>query len=266
MEMMLCPLFSGSSGNAVYVGTQKTGLLIDAGLSGVVIERALQAQGLDPARLDGILITHEHIDHIKGAGVLSRRHDIPVYANEKTWLAMQDKIGPVATRNQRVFDSAADFYIRDIDVVPFPLSHDAQDPVGFCLGSGGKRVGIATDLGYVSAAAFEAVAGCDALLLEANHDPDMLLHGRYSYELKRRIKGRRGHLSNEDAARALVRLHERGLRRALLGHMSAENNMVELLWQTVRSVLKEAGIADGRDIELAVAPRDRACAPLVVCR
>lgn len=266
MEMMLCPLFSGSSGNAIYVGTQKTGLLIDAGLSGRVIEQALCAQGISPSGLHGILITHEHIDHIKGAGVLSRRHNIPIYANEKTWLAMQDKIGPVTLRNQCVFDSAADFYVRDIDVIPFPLSHDAKDPVGFCLVSGGKKIGIATDLGYVSAPTLDAVSGCDALLLEANHDPDMLLHGRYSYELKRRIRGRRGHLSNEEAAQALIRLHERGLRRAYLGHMSAENNMVDLLWQTVRSVLSEAGVAVGKDIELSIAHRDRVSDPVVVCR
>ncbi|MFZ5974413.1 MAG: MBL fold metallo-hydrolase [Bacillota bacterium] len=266
MEMMLCPLFSGSSGNAIYVGTEETGLLVDAGLSGRVIEQALCTQGINPSSLHGILITHEHIDHIKGAGVLSRRHNIPIYANEKTWLAMQDKIGPVATRNQRVFDPHADFYVRDIDVIPFPLSHDAEDPVGFCLVSRGKKIGIATDLGYVSSGALDAVAGCDALLLEANHDPDMLLHGRYSYELKRRIRSRRGHLSNEEAAHALIKLHERGLRRALLGHMSAENNMAELLWQTVDSVLSEAGLTVGKDIEIAIAHRDRISEPVVVGR
>jgi phosphoribosyl 1,2-cyclic phosphodiesterase len=264
MGMMLCPLFSGSSGNAVYVGTGRTGLLVDAGLSGRVIEQALSAQGINPASLNGILITHEHIDHIKGVGVLSRRHDIPVYANEKTWQAMQDKIGPVPLRNQRVFDSGGDFFIRDIDVVPFPLAHDASDPVGFCFYSRGKKAGVATDLGHVSQAVLDAVTGCDILLLEANHDPDMLMHGRYSYELKRRIRSRRGHLSNEDAARALIKLHARGLRRAFLGHMSAENNMVELLEQTVRSVLAEEGIRVGRDIEIAVAHRDRASVPVVV--
>lgn len=266
MELTLLPLYSGSSGNAVYVGSDKTGVLVDAGLSGRTIERALAMHAIAPAQLRGILITHEHSDHIKGAGILSRKYDLPVYANERTWVAMQDKLGVVSSKNQRVFDSDADFYIRDLGVTPFHLPHDAAEPVGYCFTCGGLRVGVATDLGHVSKATLDAIGGCEALLLESNHDVDMLMCSRYPYELKRRIRGKRGHLSNEDAGEALIELCKRSLKRVFLGHLSQENNMEHLAMATVSGILQSAGVEIGTQLELSMAHRDRSAAPMVVAR
>lgn len=257
MGMVLCPLFSGSSGNAIFVGSEKTAILVDAGMSGKVIEKALDGIGVNPNTIGGILITHEHSDHIKGAGVLSRRFNIPIFANANTWEAMHEKIGDIASKNQRVFDSCGDFFIDDMNIAPFKTPHDAADSVGFCFYCKGKKVSIVTDLGYVPNSVLNAVEKSDLLLLESNHDPDMLMHSRYPYDLKRRIRSKRGHLSNQEAAKALIKLHEKGLKKAFLGHMSGENNMEDILRQTIYQELIDEGIEVGRDIQLAIAYRDR---------
>ena len=164
--MNFAPLFSGSSGNAVYVGSQNTHLLVDAGLSGARIARELERVGLRADALSGILITHEHTDHIAGVGVMSRRFDLPVYATEGTWREMHGRLGKIAAQNVRVLDGKRPFRVGDIEVNPFPLSHDAADPVGYALRAGDARIAIATDTGEICESWMQYCEGADLVLLE----------------------------------------------------------------------------------------------------
>lgn len=233
MGFKFCSLFSGSSGNASYIGTDKTHILIDAGLTGKAIEKSLKEIGQDPSLLDGILITHEHDDHIRGAGVLSRRYNIPIYANQETWVAMESRLGEISSHNIRIFDRAMDFYIKDINIQPFGIPHDAVDPVGFCFFNKGKKISIATDLGHTNSRIINTVIDSDLVVLEANHDVGMLKSGSYPMYLKKRILGSNGHLSNEDAGLALVKMITDKLTHVLLAHLSGENNIPQLAYQTV---------------------------------
>lgn len=257
MPFVFCPLFSGSSGNCVYLAAGNTRLLIDAGMPAKAILGALETLGVSPAELSGILITHEHSDHIRGVGPLSRKFDVPVYANLGTWTAMESKLGEVHARNQRVFRTGEDFYVRDIGVEPFSIPHDAAEPVGFSLLHQGRKVAVATDLGHIQPGWMRAVSGADLLLLESNHDPRMLENSRYPHYLKSRIRGRKGHLSNDDCGKALCDLVASGVRTCILGHLSHENNMPELAYQTVRGALAEHHIFCGQDFRLDMAWRDR---------
>ncbi len=255
MELRFCPLFSGSSGNALYVGCDTTGILVDAGLSGAKIVSEMERFGLSPESLDGILVTHEHADHISGVGVLSRRYHLPVYANEGTWQAMSDKLGSVSDANIRVFETGVDFNIGALNVTPFPTPHDAAEPVGFTFCSGRDKLAVATDLGAVRESWMRHLEDADVVLLESNHDVDMLRAGRYPYELKRRILGTRGHLSNDEAGKAAVELARHGVRLIILGHLSGENNFPELAYESVCCALRAEGLEPGRDIQLALAGR-----------
>ena len=231
MEMIFCPLYSGSSGNCLFVQYGATRLLIDAGKSGKMIDEALDMIGVDGNTIDAILITHEHIDHISGAGVLCRKHKIPVYATEMTWNAMDAKVGKIPPELRRTFDTFSDFYIGDVGVVPFSIPHDAADPVGYRLWGGGLSIATATDLGHFPRSVRDAVAGSSLVLLESNHDPDMLRHNdHYNERLKQRILGNRGHLSNAACADALLQIVESGTKNVILGHLSGENNTPSLAY------------------------------------
>ena len=256
MELKFCPLFSGSSGNALYIGCGGLNLLVDAGLSGSRITQELAKIGVEARDLSGILVTHEHADHCSGVGVLSRRYNLPVYATEGTWVGMASRLGRIDEKNRRYFEAGQDFFLGELNVTPFPIPHDANDPVGFCFSAGPVKLSVATDLGCVQEAWLNRLEGSDLVLLEANHDVEMLKAGPYPYDLKHRILGRRGHLSNEDAGRALVELVRRGVRHAILGHLSGENNFPELAYETVALALKEQGIAPGADVGLGMARRD----------
>ncbi len=257
MSLIFCPMYSGSSGNSLFLQAGNTRLLIDAGLSAKSIVSALDLLDVCPADLDGILITHEHSDHIRGAGAMSRKFNLPVYASEGTWQAMAAKLGDVASKNQRIFTANEDFYVRDIGVMPFSIPHDAADPVGFSLMYQGRKVSTATDLGHIQPQWMRAVAGSDILLLESNHDLRMLEAGRYPQYLKSRIRGRKGHLSNDDCGKALCALAASGVRTCILGHLSEENNLPELAYQTVRDALGTERIQCGVDFCLDIAWRDR---------
>lgn len=259
MSLTLCPLYSGSSGNALFVSTEKTRLLIDAGLSGKAIISALDAIGVDPFTLTGILITHEHSDHIKGAGILSRKYDLPLFTTKGTWGAMKNLIGAVAPMNVCTFDAKDDFFVKEIGVVPFSIPHDAADPVGYRLFHGGFSISIATDLGYYTPHVHQMISGSDIVLLESNHDENMLLaNPKYTHRLKQRILSRKGHLSNESCAQAVLPLYESGVNHIILGHLSGENNMPELAYEVTRQTLLAQGILPGRDIGLDVASRYQA--------
>jgi phosphoribosyl 1,2-cyclic phosphodiesterase len=257
MELRMCSLSSGSSGNVTYVGTPKTHILVDAGLTGKKILHGLQTIGVHGDEISGILVTHEHMDHIKGVGVLSRKFNIPIYANEGTWESMAGKIGKISSSNIRVFYTDQDFYIQDINIQPYAIPHDAADPVGFCFHCGGKKISIATDLGHTNSRIINTIADSDLLLLESNHDLEMLRIGSYPYHLKRRIMGKKGHLSNEDAGRVLVELVKRNVKHVLLGHLSKENNFPELAYQTVTSILTENQIRIDDDIRVDMTYRER---------
>lgn len=258
MEMTFCPLFSGSSGNALYVATERTRLLVDAGLPGKAVIEALVSIGVNPASLSAILITHEHTDHTKGAGVLSRKFDLPIYATPGTWYAMERAIGPVSQRNRREFSPETDFYVDEIGVTPFSIPHDAAEPVGYRLNHGMFSVATATDMGVVRKTVLEQLSGVDLLLLESNHDPEMLKRNpRYSQTLKKRILSNKGHLSNEACAQAVLNLIDTGVRHVVLGHLSAENNLPELAFSTVCGALTGAGLVCGRDVTVDMAWRDR---------
>ncbi len=254
MSLSFSPLLSSSAGNCSFFGTERTKLLVDAGAAGGAIEKALAEIGQSPAELSAILITHEHIDHIRGAGVLSRRYGIPVYANEKTWQEMLKKVGEIPPRNMRIIDDAA-FYIGEICVQSVPLSHDAADPVGYALMAGGKKMGVLTDTGRVSEEMLRAMERASIVLLESNHDPEMLKASRYPYRIKSRIASAKGHLNNETAARVCMQLAERGVRGIILGHVSRENNHKKLAYDTSHSFLSQNGVRVGQDIALAVARR-----------
>lgn len=252
-----CSLFSGSSGNALFIGTEKTKLLIDAGLSGKRILEALCSIGENPAELSAILISHEHIDHVRGAGILSRKQDIPIYANESTWCAMECGLGPVKLENRVTFCTGKEFEIGDICIKPFSIPHDAAEPVGYSFFAQGKRITTATDIGHMNDDILSHIEGNDLLLLESNHDIEMLRVGPYPWHLKKRIMGDHGHLSNESCAEVIARLAEKGGKHFILGHLSNENNFPELAYQTTLNALNEKKIAVGCDVTLEVASRDR---------
>ncbi|MCE5234608.1 MAG: MBL fold metallo-hydrolase [Clostridiaceae bacterium] len=254
--MLFYPLFSGSSGNASLVEAGGVRILIDAGVTGSALTRALGGIGVEPKSVDALLITHEHSDHVSGAGVFSRKYDVPVYANRGTWEGMLPCVGRIEPRNVRVFETNRDFYIQGVNVTPFKTPHDARESVGYRIDCGGKRLCVMTDIGVVEPRLLDAAEGADLLLIEANHDVDMLRMGRYPYVLKRRILSDVGHLSNESAGKALAKLYLRGLRRAILGHLSLDNNIEELALATVREMLRAESISDAA-FELTVAHRDR---------
>ena len=256
MELRFSPLFSGSSGNSTYVGCDDAHLLVDAGMSGARITQELSCIGVDPACLSGILVTHEHADHIKGIGILSRKYDLPVYATPGTWREMSNKIGAIAPRNMREIEPEQDFYIGSMDITPFATPHDAAQPVGYTFETSMAKLAIATDLGCVRDSWVKYVSGADAVILESNFDPNMLQYGRYPQELKRRIMGRRGHLSNDDAGELAAELVSMGARQIILGHLSKENNFPELAMKCCELAFLQAGLTPQVDASIVVASRD----------
>lgn len=253
--MIFCSLYSGSSGNSIFVSSGNAKILIDAGLPGKNIEKALDDIQQNPSEIDGIFITHEHSDHIKGVGVLSRKYDIPIYANEPTWRAMEKSIGKVKEHNIKIMPEGH-VSIKDMDIVSFEIPHDAAGPQGYAIYHGSKKVSVATDLGYFSEKVRDNIKDADVLLLESNHDTEMVKFGPYPYTLKRRILSNVGHLSNEDCAKAIVDMMDGKRRRVILGHLSETNNYPELAYQTTVSLLREKSIELNKDIGLTVAKRD----------
>ena len=235
MDMIFCPLYSGSSGNCAFVQYGRTRLLVDAGKPGKTIQDALQDIGVAPESLDGILITHEHADHINGLGVMSRKYEIPIYATEGTIEAIRNTSG-LGTIDPSLFIAVREeekFTIKDLTVNPMKISHDAAQPVAYRISYGKKRVAICTDLGVYNDYTVECLKDLDAVLLEANHDVNMLQVGPYPYHLKQRILGNRGHLSNENSGRLLGKILHDKLKTIILGHLSKENNYPELAYELV---------------------------------
>lgn len=254
MELEVSVLASGSSGNSIYIANKRQKILIDAGLSGKELCERLKKIGIRGKDLDAIFITHEHQDHIKGVGVLSRRFDIPVYANQLTWEGAST-LGKIKEKNCKIFQG--EFILGDLQVTPFAISHDANSPVGYIIACGRTKVGVATDMGKVLPEQREILRGLDLLVIEANHDLEMLMAGSYPRSLKYRIRGEKGHLSNDDTAYLLPKLINSNNPCILLAHLSQDNNLPELAYITIKNNLEEAGIKVDKDLKLDFAYQDR---------
>lgn len=239
-------LASGSSGNAMVVENGEARLLIDAGLSARRIEMLMEQMETSCTRLDAVLVTHEHADHIQGLGALARRYNVPVYANARTWEAMEKKVGELKPEQRKTFQTGETLDFGLLQVTSFEVSHDAAEPVGFSFTQGDSKVCLMTDMGYVSPNVKEAAAEADVLIIECNHDTEMLRAGRYPWNVKRRILGDLGHLSNDAAAEALTELLSEKTQKVYLAHLSRDHNMLELARMTVRQRLEESGIESPR--------------------
>ena len=254
--MKFCSLYSGSSGNSIFIASDNAKVLIDAGLAGKKIDEALKHIGEEASSIDGIFITHEHIDHIKGVGVLSRKYDIPIYANDNTWAVMEKNIGKIKEHNIRIMDRRSSIAIKDLEIRSFNIPHDAIAPVGYTVSSGGKNASVVTDFGVFTEEIRDNIIDSDIILLESNHDINMLRMGPYPYNLKLRVLGENGHLSNEDCGSAIVSLLKNDKKKQIvLGHLSGTNNHPDLAYQTVVDVLSANGIRPGDDVTLQLASR-----------
>lgn len=239
MAIRLCVLGSSSSGNCTFVGAGETGLLIDAGFSARVTLARLAAIGVDPACIRAICLSHEHQDHTAGVAVLGSRYHIPIYANRGTLDGLRATIGETRKLEYRVFTTGADFIIGDLTLHPFAVPHDALEPVGFVLRHREERVAVATDLGMVTTLVREHLRTCAAMVLEANHDLDLLQTSPRPWSLKQRILGRQGHLSNRHAAELLQSIASPRLRQVFLAHLSAECNDPDMALRETREALSD---------------------------
>lgn len=233
-DLAICVLASGSKGNATYISDGETAVLIDAGLSGIELDRRLTSRGLAADQLDAIIVTHEHTDHVRGVGVLSRRYKLPVYINRKTQNASHQLGNLHATRP---FECGATFHINNLAIHPFSITHDAEDPAAFTISQNGSTIAIATDLGIVTSLVREHLKRCDLLILEANHDPEMLETGPYPWPLKQRISSRIGHLSNLSSKTLLEELQHEKLQHVILAHLSEINNTPQKAFEEVAKAL-----------------------------
>ena len=248
-------LSSGSKGNSTYIRAGEYSVLIDAGLSGKALEKRMEALDLKPEDLNALLITHEHKDHIKGVGILSRRYDLPIYANDGTWAVAESDLGKIKTKNRRVF--TGDFIVGDLKFSPYSISHDAAQPVGYVCRVGDKKIVLATDTGVTNEDIVTKIKGADFFVLESNHDLEMLMTGKYPYFLKNRIKGKEGHLSNDDTAALLPSLLKDNFPTVVLAHLSEENNNPKVAYITVNNALKEAGFKVGKDLRMGCASQSK---------
>lgn len=250
-----CTLFSGSSGNSIFIGNKATRLLVDAGVTAKRLEQAMQVQGIEPASLDGILVTHEHTDHIAGLSVLARRYKLPVFMTGKTFEAAKPKLAYSERMDVRLISPDRPFEVGDMAIRPFRTPHDAAESVGFRIDTGHGVFSVASDIGEWTETIAEAVSGSDLVFIEANYDPDMLWFGPYPWPLKKRIDSPHGHLSNEACGLAMRRLLNEGSSRFVLIHLSKENNLPDLAYRSVEGSMREIGASCGKDYTLLTAPR-----------
>lgn len=248
--MRFSVLASGSSGNATFIETDEHQFLVDAGLSGKKLDSLFTEIGRSLSDLDGIFVTHEHSDHIKGLGVIARKYKLPIYANEKTWKAMEGSIGKIDLDQKFHFDMETMKTFGGLDVQSFAVSHDAVDPMFYTFQKDGRKLSIITDTGYVSDRMKGYIAASDVFLFESNHDVSLLQMGRYPWSVKRRILSDVGHISNEDAAVAMSEVVAEKETKMYLSHLSKDNNMKDLARMSVSQTLETCGIRAGEFVHL----------------
>ncbi|WP_058300579.1 MBL fold metallo-hydrolase [Gorillibacterium timonense] len=250
MGLRFTILSSGSTGNATVVDNGEAKVLLDAGFSGKKLEQLMTERGLAFSDLDAVFITHEHSDHIKGLGAIARKHNLPVYANEKTWEELDRLCGQIPEDNRQVMDTGSAVDFGSLKVESFGISHDAAEPVAYNFYSEDEKLSVATDLGYLSGKVKESVKDADVLVLESNHDVGMLRMGSYPWNIKRRILSDLGHLSNDAAGEGLCELVSGQTKRVYLAHLSRNHNMTDLARLTVGNIMEENGIFDNLPVKL----------------
>jgi Metallo-beta-lactamase superfamily. len=257
MTLRFSVLASGSTGNAIYVEADDHAFLVDAGLSGKKIESLLHSIGKNVKDLNGIFITHEHSDHIKGVGILARKYQLPVYANDKTWQAMEGLVGEIPVDLKFSFPYEGVKTFGSLDIESFGVSHDAILPMFYIFHYRGNKLVLITDTGYVSDRMIGKIKNADYFIFETNHDVEMLRTGKYPWNVKRRILSDVGHVSNEDAALAMADCIGDRTRGIYLAHLSKENNLKELARMTVTQTLQKKGFAVGENFVLYDTDPDR---------
>lgn len=258
MRLGFCSLASGSSGNCYLIKSDNTNLLLDAGISNKAIKTGLESLGIGLKDLDGIFVTHDHIDHIKGLKTLLKNTACPIYASHGTLEAIVKKISPLPYERLTEVSAGKGLAVKDIQIRPFNLSHDTDEPMTFTFTKDGVKAAVVTDTGYISDEIYSNIKDADILALESNHERNILLYGSYPYSLKLRILSDLGHLSNEACAHALKSILKEGRKpKVFLAHLSKENNTPEQAMITVRNALEEEGFIVGRDLELKVLDRDK---------
>lgn len=259
MGLRFTVLSSGSTGNAMVVQSGDVKLLVDAGFSCKKMEQLMKDREVAGSELDGILVTHEHSDHIKGLGAMARKYDLPIYANEKTWEELDRQIGEIAEANKRVMDTGSMQEFDTLKVESFGISHDAAEPVGYCFYEGEQKLSLATDLGYMSSKVKEKIMDSDALILETNHDIEMLRMGHYPWNIKRRILSDKGHLSNDAAGEGLCEVLGGKTKSVYMAHLSQNHNLMDLARLTVNNIVEDNGIhLESRKVRLMDTYFDRA--------
>ncbi|MDR7000038.1 MBL fold metallo-hydrolase [Neobacillus niacini] len=250
MSLRYSILASGSTGNALYVESDEHSFLVDAGFSGKQMESLFGQIDRDISKLSGIFVTHEHSDHIKGVGVLARKYKLPVYANEKTWRAMDGLVGEIPTEQKFIFNMEMVKSFGGVEIESFGVSHDAAEPMFYVFHHSDKKLVLITDTGYVSDRMKGIITNADAYIFESNHDVQMLRMGRYPWNIKRRILSDVGHVSNEDAAVAMSEVIGDKTRRVYLAHLSLDNNMKDLARMSVSQTLQSCGLVVGEQFDL----------------
>ncbi len=252
-----CTLYSSSSGNCTYISDSDTAILIDAGVSASKITTALDELGADPRDIDAVLVTHEHSDHVCGLDVLTRRFSVPVYANSATASCITKGSNSVDGKYVTAFTTGEKFKIGNATIHPFKTPHDSVESVGYTIEFGEYKYGFATDTGCITKQMLSSLAGCEAVVIEANHNVDMLMGGPYPYPLKRRILSDNGHLSNENCAWLATQLAIWGTKHITLGHLSENNNTMDLAYVASCKMLEENNFKVGKDVFLNVASKNK---------
>lgn len=258
MSLKFCSLSSGSSGNCYLAGSDNTYILIDAGISARKITSRLNSLNVNPSDISGILITHEHSDHISGIDVLSKNYGIPIFSNSKTSAALTEICKYSDNFIMHSFENNVSFNIGDLEIKAFPVHHDAADTVGFSVKNSGSKICTATDTGCVTDDIINEISDADLIILEANHDENILKMGRYPWSLKQRILSNHGHLSNTAAGEAILKIIRKNpkSRQILLAHLSKENNFPEMAYQTIINILDQNSIIQCDNLRINLLNRD----------
>lgn len=251
-----CPLASGSKGNCIYVGTPQTKILIDAGIGPKQLAARLEEIGVKISEIEGILITHEHSDHIAGLGALGCKMQIPIFANRETAKGIYSALKECP--KFKIFSTGETFEFGDLEIHPFSVKHDAFDPVGFTIRTADLKLGFCADLGFASTLVKKALLSCDYLYLEANHQPSMVHASSRPAVYKDRVLSRQGHLSNEECAELLIDIFHPQLKHVHLAHLSSECNSEEMALHVIRSKLQEKNLS----VDLSIAYQDRVSRPI----